>query len=170
MSNFSKSLLHILRTIEGAPFEKRGELYEESLVLLKQVESDYRSWRQQHFALFISRFSAIDSIQLVLDVDEEEGLNEFWGITFRAKDWEAYLPVHWLVDSFSQHDQGSFGSARKHFVHALKTKGIVVDSLFWEQLQALSSLVWEDTKFWSGVHEIYNRTEYLNTKRNTSFL
>ena len=170
MSDFSKALLHILRTIEGAPFEKRGVLYEESLVLLKQMEADYRSWRQQHFALYISRFASIESVQLVLDVDEEEGLNEFWGITFYAKDWEAYLPVHWLVDSFSKHEQGTYGTARKHFVQALKTKGIVVDSLFWEQLQALSALVWEDTKFWSGVHEAYNRVDYLSTKRNTSFL
>ena len=170
MSNFSKSLLHILRTIEGAPFEKRGELYEESLILLKQMESDYRSWRQQQFAMYISRFSSIDSVQLVMDVDEEEGLNEFWGITFRAKDWEAYLPVHWLVDSFSKHEQGPYGSARKHFVQALKTKGIVVDSLFWERVQALSNLVWEDTKFWSGVHEAYNRVEFLSSKRSSSFL
>ena len=169
MSNFSKSLLHMLRTIEGAPFEKRGDLYEESLVLLKQVESDYRSWRQQQFGLYISRFSSIDSVQLVLDVDEEEGLNEFWGITFHSTDWEAYLPVHWLVDSFSKHEQGPYGAARKHFVHALKTKGIVVDSLFWERVQSLSKLVWEDTKFWSGVHEIYNRTDFLSSNRSTSF-
>lgn len=166
MSDFSKSLLHILRTIEGAPFAKRGRLYEESLALFKQVQSDYRAWRQLQFSIYIARFSSIESVLLVLDVDEEEGLNEFWGITFRSKEWEAYLPVHWLVDSFSNHEDGPYGMARKHFVQALHTKGIVVNSLFWERVQDLSQLVWEDLVFWAGVDEVYNRAHFYATQRN----
>ena len=168
MSDFSKSLLHILRTIEGAPFARRGRLYEESLALFKQVQSDYRSWRQLQFCAYVSRFSLIESVLLVLDVDEEEGLNEFWGVTFQAKEWEAYLPIHWLVDPFSEHEKGPYGLARKHFVQALATKGIVVDSLFWERMQALSELVWEDLTFWAGVHEAYNRTDFFATQRKKS--
>ena len=158
MNSYVQSLLRVLRTIEGAPFEQRGEMYEESLVLLKKVQADYRIWRLRLFQEYIAQFSMIQSVELVLDVDEEEGLSEFWGINLHAQEWEAYLPIHWLVDSFADHEKGTYGVARSHFVAGLAKRGIIVDELFWTRVQELSQLVSEDLSFWSGVSSIYVRT------------
>jgi hypothetical protein len=162
MSAFSKSLLHVLRTVEGVPFEKRGVLYQEGLLLFGQLHSDYRDWRVHIFCRYIERFSMITSVELVLDVDEEEGLSEFWGITLYAEGWEAYLPIHWLKDAFVDHTKGSYGIPRTHFVNGLAKRGIVVDSLFWERMQGLTTLVWEDLSFWSGVSEVFVRSKSSN--------
>lgn len=158
MSTYVKSLLHVLRSIEGVPFEQRGALYEESLVLLKRVQSDYRTWRLQLFQQFIYQFPMIQSVDLVLDVDEEEGLSEFWGINLHAHEWEAYLPSHWLVDSFSDYTKGPYGIARTHFVSGFAKRGIIVDELFWIRVQGLSALVWEDVSYWAGVSKIFDRS------------
>ena len=100
----------------------------------------------------------VKSVELVLDVDEDEGLSEFWGITLYAQDWEAYLPTHWLKDSFADHNKGIYGVPRSHFVMGLAKRGIVVDSLFWERMQALEKMVWDDLSYWSGVSEVFVRT------------
>ena len=159
MSPFSKSLIRLLRTIDGASFQTRGAMYREGLVMLGQLKADYRDWRQEHFACFLRRYPIIERIELVLDVDEEEGLSEFWGCTFYAHDWDAYLPIHWLSVPFSEIENDAYGVPRKHFILGLGKRGIVIDSLFWQHLQALSELVWDDLPYWAQNIEIYHSSK-----------
>jgi len=131
-------------------------MYREGLAMLGQLKADYRDWRQEHFARFMRRFPTIERIDIVVDVDKEEGLAEFWGMTFYANDWEAYLPIHWLNVSYTQVDSGNYGKPRRHFLNGLEKRGIHIDSYFWQHLQAFSDLIWEDLDFWAENQEIYH--------------